>query len=220
MVSFFVKRSIDVVLSLLLFVLCLPIGVIIYGLIRKREGEPVFIRRLHVGKNGKPFTRLQFRTHANVSSVIRAFPPQPLSLEWEKGVPDSVSFTEQMTGVLTQTGQFLKKYHLYRLPELLHVLKGHMSIVGPRPELVEVAAHYNHRQRKRLLTKPGIIGLSQLNGYTSKQHKKMVEDDILYVDQKSIWLDVKVIWYTLIRYPNKHDKKQSSLLKSSHSIGE
>lgn len=208
-VYLFLRRTLDIVLSLLFIVLFLPVGIIIYWLV-KGKGEPVFIKRLHAGENGKSFTRVQFRTHANVSSVIRAFPPQSLSREWEHGVPDNVTFAKERIGVFIQTGRLLKKYHLYRLPELFHVLKGHMSIVGPRPELMEVAAYYNRHQRKRLLTKPGITGLAQLKGYTNKQHKKMVENDLSYIDQKSIYLDIKIIWHTLIRYPDQKHSQRSS----------
>ncbi|HLQ72153.1 MAG TPA: sugar transferase [Bacillota bacterium] len=216
----FMKRLLDILFSLLLLVVCFPIGIIIYWRVKKHVGKPVFIKQLHVGENGKPFTRIQFRTRVHASSVIHAFPPQPLSRTWLRGVPDSVVFTKEMTGLLSQVGIFLKKYHLHHLPELLHVIKGDMSLVGPHPEIIEVAAHYNETQRKRLTTKPGIMGLSQLKGYTYQQHSKMIKEDLIYVEKKSIWLDLKIMGCVLIRYPNRYQNKRQILTWYGRSIGE
>lgn len=215
-----VKRLLDVLVSLLLIIISIPIACIIYWKTVKREGGPIFVNQVHTGKNGKPFKRIQFRTHTRGSDVIRSFPPQPVSQAWEKGVPDNVTFTGGMTGLLSQSGILLGKYHLQHIPELLHVLTGSMSLVGPRPELVEIAVHYNKNQRRRLLTRPGITGLAQLKGYTHRQHKKMLEEDLLYVDKLSIWLDVKIIWKTLVHYPNRYQRKPGTLSWHDHSIGE
>lgn len=220
LVFLIVKRMLDIILSLFLIVLCIPVGCIVYWQLRKHKRIAVFLKQLHIGKNGKPFMRIQFRTHAYASSVIHAMPPQPLSYRWREGVPDSVAFNDEMTGVLHQKGALLRKYHLHHLPELIHVLKGDMSMVGPRPELIEIAAHYNEEQRKRLLVKPGITGTAQLNQYTHEQHKKMTKEDLFYVNTKSIWLDVKIIWFTIIHFPNRYQKNRVSLSLYNHSIGE
>jgi len=206
-----VKRFLDILLSLFLITVCMPLGCIIYWRIKKYERLPAFVRQLHVGKNGKPFMRIQFRTHTYTSSVIHAMPPQLLSQRWEKGVPDRVNLSDEMIGILHRTGVFLRKYHLHHLPELVHVLKGDMSLIGPRPELVEITAHYNNEQRKRLLVKPGITGLAQLKRYTFEQHKKMIKEDLLYVNKKSIRLDVKIIWFTVIGYPYRYIEKRECL---------
>lgn len=218
--SLFVKRLLDIFLSLLFIVLCIPIGCIIYWKINSDMGKPVFKKQLHVGQNGNQFTRLQFRTHANTSSVIRRFPPQPVSKIWKKGVPEDVAFTRETIGVMSQAGIIIRKYHLHHLPEFLNVLKGDMSLVGPRPELMEIAAHYNNEQRKKLLRKPGIMGLAQLKGYTYEQYKKMITQDLLYVDEQSLWFDTKIIIHTIINYPNRYQKNHETGTTCNRSIGE
>lgn len=203
------KRTFDILLSLILIMICVPIGCVIYWKLRNREGNPAFIKQLRSGKNGKPFMHWRFRTHSNTSNVIHAFPPQPFLSEWSDGVPNRVNFTSEMTGFLTPTGRFLWKYHLHHIPELFHVLTGNMSLVGPRPELIEVAAYYNENQRLRLLDKPGITCFAQLNNHTSATHHNMITDDLRYIENQSLWLDMKIIWYTLIRYPNRYIRNKS-----------
>src|SRR5699024_4771398 len=103
-----IKRLIDILLSLLLITLSLPVSCFIYWRIRKNERIAAFVKQRHIGKHGKPFMRLQFRTHAYPSSVIHAMPPQFLSQKWQNGVPDNIAMSDEMIGVLHQTGIFLR----------------------------------------------------------------------------------------------------------------
>lgn len=193
----FFKRWTDICVSLLLLLLLSPLLLYICWHLYKKEGKPLFYRELAAGKGEKPFIKLSFRTTTNPSRVIRAFPPHPFPASWEKGVPDQFTFQRDKKQTMTATGLWLRKYNLHLLPQLWNVLKGEMSLVGPRPEIAEIAACYNQHQRKRLLVKPGITGYTQLYFGKESNYNKKVFYDLYYVENRSYKLDLKILLQSL-----------------------
>lgn len=192
----FVKRFCDIVVSFALLVILSPLLLIIGFIIWKREGEPILYKELRIGKDKKPFTMYMFRTTTVPSKVIRAFPPHPVPKEWEQGVPNAFHFIRHQN-VQTPTGLFLKKYRLDKLPQLVNVLKGDMSLVGPSPEIKEIADYYNYDQMTRLQIRPGLTGYAQLKGKTNRQFSMKMTYDIYYVQHCSLRLDCKILLQTM-----------------------
>lgn len=135
------KRGLDIVFSLPALSVLLPAFVVIWAAIRLSGKGPAVFRQIRAGKNGKPFTFYKFRT---MKVDTDPFGPSPKSGDDAR---------------LTAIGKFLREYSLDELPQLFNILKGDMSVVGPRPLYVEQMAEWNERQRKRLLVKPGLTGL-------------------------------------------------------------
>jgi len=118
--------------------------------------------------------------------------------KWKEGVPDNFQFKTEFDSTVTPIGKVLRKYSLDELPQLLNVLGGHMSLVGPRPEISSITDLYNNHQIQRLLVKPGITGYAQINGRSEITHGKKVEYDLYYVRNCSLLLDIKIIVATII----------------------
>jgi lipopolysaccharide/colanic/teichoic acid biosynthesis glycosyltransferase len=154
-------------------------------LIRYKFGTPVFFRQIRPGKCGHPFQVIKFRTMHDVSD--------------SKGtlLPDSDR--------LTQFGKFLRATSFDELPELWNVLKGDMSLVGPRPLLMEYLPLYNDEQRRRHEVKPGITGLAQINGRNAISWEEKFKLDVWYVDNQSLWLDIKILLYTVKKVLARED---------------
>ncbi|WP_170848236.1 sugar transferase [Lentibacillus halodurans] len=188
-----IKRSLDIAISLVCLLVLTPFMVWIACRMMKKEGKPIFFRQARVGREHRIFVLWRFRTKTNSSKVIRSLPPHPFPKNWDNGVPDAFYFKRDTTQTVTQTGNWLKKYHLDRIPELFNVLKGDMSLVGPSPEVPEIADHYNQYQAQRLRVKPGIICLSQINGYTNQNYGKKIRDDLFYIRNCSVKWDMVII---------------------------
>tara|TARA_Y100000589_G_C27164891_1_gene634327 strand:- start:494 stop:997 length:504 start_codon:yes stop_codon:yes gene_type:complete len=135
-------------------------------------GLPIFFIQKRPGKNGVPFSLIKFRTMKNIFR--------------EDGDLEKDNFRQ------TRLGNFLRKTSLDELPELINILKGDMSFIGPRPLLIEYLKLYNKRHKKRHNVKPGISGLAQINGRNSIDWKTRLDYDIYYVENFSIWLDMKI----------------------------
>lgn len=118
--------------------------------------------------------------------------------EWKEGVPDSFLFKTAGDVTITSIGKILRKCSLDELPQLLNVLRGDMSIVGPRPEIPAITDLYNGHQAKRLLIKPGITGYAQINGRSEISHGKKIEYDLYYIKNFSLLLDIKIIAATIV----------------------
>jgi len=118
--------------------------------------------------------------------------------EWKEGVPDSFLFKTAGDATITSIGKILRKCSLDELPQLLNVLMGDMSIVGPRPEIPAITDLYNGHQAKRLLIKPGITGYAQINGRSEISHGKKIEYDLYYIKNCSLLLDIKIIAATIV----------------------
>lgn len=171
------KRFIDVSISLIALCLLAPIIIAIAILIRVKLGSPIFFVQIRPGIYAKPFEMIKFRTMTN-----------EIDLNGEL-LPDSER--------LTVFGQFLRSSSLDELPELWNVLKGDMSLVGPRPLLTEYVALYSEEQARRHIVRPGLSGWAQINGRNAITWEEKFKLDVWYVDNHSVWLDVKVIALTL-----------------------
>lgn len=173
------KRFLDVLLAtVLLLILVLPLLLLI-GLVRWRIGTPVFFRQRRPGLGGRPFGIVKFRTMTNRRDSRGEL------------LPDEVR--------LTRFGRFLRSTSLDELPELWNVLKGDMSFVGPRPLLMEYLPLYTARQARRHEVRPGLTGWAQVNGRNAISWEQKFEYDVWYVDNRSFWLDMKILWMTAIR---------------------
>jgi undecaprenyl phosphate N,N'-diacetylbacillosamine 1-phosphate transferase len=188
------KRIEDICISLPVIILLLPVFVVIWTAIRiSSKGHAVF-KQERAGKNGKPFTFYKFRT---MRTDVDPFGPSP------KAADDSR---------LTKVGKFLREYSLDELPQLFNVLKGDMSIVGPRPLYVSQMEEWNERQKKRLLVKPGLTGLAQISGRGELTLEEKLELDVKYVETAGFWFDLKIILATItqvFKRKNIYEKKYS-----------
>lgn len=171
------KRLFDLVIALLGMVIALPLMGIIALIIYLREGSPVLFKQPRPGLGGKIFTLYKFRTMRN--AVDRHGNP----------LPDAER--------LTRLGKFLRSTSLDELPELFNVLRGEMSLVGPRPLLVEYLPRYTPEQTRRHEVLPGITGWAQINGRNALTWEEKFRLDVWYVDHWSLWLDVKILVLTL-----------------------
>lgn len=183
-----IKRSIDFILALVGLILALPVLLIVAILIRTKLGSPIFFRQSRVGLNGEIFEMIKFRTMKDAYNTNG----EPL--------PDSER--------LTSFGQFLRKTSLDELPELINVLKGDMSLVGPRPLLVEYLPLYSEEQMRRHHVRPGITGYAQVNGRNNISWAKKFELDIYYVNHFSLYLDIKILWQTVVKVIKQADINQ------------
>jgi len=172
-----IKRLFDVFCSLLGLVMLLPIVLVVTLLILWKFGAPVFFRQTRPGLNGKPFEMVKFRTMLDESDSTG----NPL--------PDS----ERMTPF----GQFLRSASLDELPGLWNVLKGDMSLVGPRPLLMEYLPLYSKEQYRRHQVRPGVTGWAQVNGRNAISWEEKFKLDVWYVDNRSFWLDLKILSLTV-----------------------
>ncbi|WP_162200021.1 sugar transferase [Ornithinibacillus californiensis] len=202
---FFFKRLIDILFSTVLFILLLPLFLFICLRIAKKEGRPIFNREIRVGKNNRTFTMWSFRTMTNGSRVIRQLPPYPFPSSWEKGVPDYFKITRDKNITFTDTGLWLAKYHLSKIPQLINVMRGDMSLVGPSPERPEVADYYNQQQMKRLKVRPGLTGYAQIKGATNDNHGQKIRYDLYYTQNCSYKLDVKIVMESIKRLFKKRN---------------
>ena len=189
------KRIFDLVVASLTLVLVSPLMILSALLVLIDDGWPVFFLQKRIGENGQPFTMIKFRTMVRDAEKMR----DSIHLVDEKG--DSVHKSRSDPRV-TRSGRFLRRLSLDELPQFVNVLKGEMSIVGPRPELPYLVENYEHWQRRRLSVPPGITGWWQVNGRSDHMMHLHTEDDIYYVENYSIWLDIRImirtIWVVII----------------------
>lgn len=173
------KRLTDIVLALLALVLLAPVMLVVAWLVARRLGSPVLFRQTRPGLHGRPFVMIKFRTMRDALDAHG----QPL--------PDSER--------LTPFGLWLRSTSLDELPELWNVLKGDMSLVGPRPLLMEYLPLYSPEQARRHEVRPGITGWAQVNGRNAISWEDKFRLDVWYVDQQSLWLDMRILWLTVRR---------------------
>ncbi|MGL1930779.1 MAG: sugar transferase [Desulfotalea sp.] len=178
-----VNRFFDIVIASLALFLLIPIIGITSFLVRKRLGSPVFFCQTRPGKNNKLFTMVKFRTMRDAVDE------------------DGKSLSDEDR--LTAFGKKLRSTSLDELPELWNVLKGDMSLVGPRPLLVEYLPLYTHEQGRRHEVRPGITGWAQINGRNSISWTEKFQLDVWYVDNQSIWLDMKILFLTVKKVFNR-----------------
>jgi len=174
----FTKRFLDILVSLCVLLPALPVIIVICICIRATMGTPVFFRQQRPGFLGRPFNLLKFRT-------MRA--PVP---------GEDLAATDAFR--LTRLGRFLRAFSLDELPTLFNVLNGSMSIVGPRPLLMQYVERYSSEQVRRHEVRPGVTGWAQVNGRNAISWEEKFRLDVWYVDNCSIGLDLKILWMTAL----------------------
>jgi len=173
------KRLVDITLSsIVLALLGLPMLLLAWQ-VRRRLGGPVFFCQTRPGLHGRPFRMIKFRTMTDARGRDGHL------------LPDADR--------LTPFGRFLRASSLDELPELWNVLKGDMSLVGPRPLLVEYLPLYSRIQARRHEVRPGITGWAQVNGRNALSWDRKLELDVWYVDHRSPWLDIRILWLTVCK---------------------
>ena len=183
-----IKRGLEFIIALIGVILASPILLIIAILVRIKLGSPIFFRQARVGLNGEIFEMVKFRTMKDAYDAEGNL------------LPDEER--------LTAFGSFLRKSSLDELPELWNVLKGDMSLVGPRPLLVEYLPLYSEEQMKRHNVRPGITGYAQVNGRNNISWAKKFELDVYYVENFSLWLDIKILFQTVAKVLGQADINQ------------
>jgi lipopolysaccharide/colanic/teichoic acid biosynthesis glycosyltransferase len=172
-----VKRAVDVIFAVIGLVVTAPVMAVVALLVRRRLGSPVLFRQMRPGMHGEPFELVKFRTMHAMEDERR----QPL--------PDEVR--------LTPFGASLRSTSLDELPELWCVVRGDMSLVGPRPLLMEYLPRYTSRQARRHEVKPGLTGWAQVNGRNAPGWEERLEMDVWYVENRSLLLDLRILLMTV-----------------------
>ncbi len=172
------KNALDRTVSALLLVVLSPFILALACLIRFRLGKPALFRQVRIGFGERPFRFLKFRTMTGERDASGALLPDERRL--------------------TPLGRLLRATSLDELPQFWNVLRGDMSLVGPRPLLPEYLPRYNSQQRRRHRVKPGITGWAQVNGRNALTWEEKFDLDVWYVDHASLWLDLRILWLTLV----------------------
>ena len=178
-----VKRLIDIVCSGLGLIIISPILLIVAILIRIKLGSPIFFTQDRVGKDGRIFKMIKFRTMLDATD------------KWGELLPDEDR--------LTPFGKMIRSTSIDELPELINVFKGDMSLVGPRPLLVEYKELYSTEQFRRHEVRPGITGWAQVNGRNSISWKERFELDVEYVENFNLFMDIKILFMTVFKVLKK-----------------
>jgi undecaprenyl phosphate N,N'-diacetylbacillosamine 1-phosphate transferase len=171
------KRVADVICAGLSLILLTPLFLVIGSLIRLDSPGPVFFRQERAGKGGVPFRIFKFRTMYVAPAPTRGSQAQD-------------------DPRITRVGRWLRRLSLDELPQLINVVKGEMSLIGPRPALVYQIERYDSHQRRRLDVRPGITGWAQVNGRNSLSWEEKIEFDVWYVEHRSFWLDLRILLKT------------------------
>ncbi|MHA3056691.1 sugar transferase [Acinetobacter sp. ANC 4641] len=171
------KRLVDIIIASIAFTILLPVFIYVAFKVKKNLGSPIFFYQERPGKDGKLFKMMKFRSmkdaldqHGNI-------------------LPD-----EQR---ITPFGQKLRSTSLDEMPQLLNVIKGDMSVVGPRPMLKEFVEHYTPEQARRLEVRPGMTGLAQISGRNELDYEERFKCDVWYVDHHNVWVDFKIMFKTV-----------------------
>ncbi|MCF6457520.1 sugar transferase [Pseudoalteromonas sp. MMG024] len=183
------KRLFDIFVALTLLILLLPVLLVVALLIRINLGGPILFSQDRPGLNGKIFKMYKFRSMSNERD------------QHGNLLPDEVR--------LTKFGKALRASSLDELPELVNILKGDMSLVGPRPLLVEYLPLYNQQQARRHEVRPGITGWAQVNGRNSVSWEQKFDLDVWYVENQSILLDIKILFMTFFKVIKKDGISQA-----------
>lgn len=178
MIYKYIKRILDIISSLLAIIILSPLLAVTAVLVKTKLGSPVLFRQKRPGKDEKIFTLMKFRTMTDERD--------------ENGelLPDEVR--------LTKFGKFLRSTSIDELPELFNILKGDMSVIGPRPLLVEYIPRYNEHQHRRHEVRPGLSGWAQVNGRNTVSWEDKFDMDVYYVDNYSFAMDVKILFITVL----------------------
>jgi len=191
-IQFGVKRIFDIILSFIGIVILLPIYLVIAIAIKLDSKGPVLFKQVRVGKDRRNFTIYKFRTMVVSAESKRELQIDPTNM-------DNFVFQSKSDNRITKVGSFLRNTSLDEIPQLFNVLFGHMSLVGPRPEIPEVVKYYPENYYQRLLVLPGITGLAQVSGRGEIELGKTVYYDLTYISNFSIWFDIKILFTTFFK---------------------
>ena len=194
-----VKRLLDITISLIALIFLLPLMLLIYLLVIINIGSPAFFLQERVGKDNKIFKMIKFRTMKNSTD--------------KNG--NLLSDNERVT----KFGSFLRSFSLDELPELINILKGDMSLVGPRALLVQYLGLYNDEQIRRHEVLPGLTGWAQINGRNSITWSEKFKLDVWYVDNWSLWLDIKIFFLTFWKVLKREGINQSESVTMEYFNG-
>lgn len=193
------KRLMDIVVACFVLVALSPVIVVLAVLIRRAMGAPVLFRQVRPGLNGKSFEMIKFRT-----------------------MRDAVGLDGHLLSDadrITPLGQFLRSTSLDELPELWNVVKGEMSLVGPRPLLMEYLPLYSLTQARRHEVRPGVTGWAQINGRNALSWEEKFAFDVWYVDHQSFWLDIKILFLTLWKVVSREGVSGKGEVTMSRFVG-
>lgn len=179
MKGLFWKRAFDIFVSFLATILLLPLFLVVAFLIKIDSKGPIFFRQERIGKDGKPFYPFKFRTM--IEGAV------------DKGLGFTVSESDDR---ITRTGKFLRKWAIDEFPQLFNVIKGEMSLVGPRPTLRHQVEKYSNFQKKRLQVLPGLAGWALIHGRNSLSWEERIKYDVWYVEHWNFCLDIKILLKT------------------------
>ena len=194
-----VKRLFDIVVSAIALLVFLPLILILIVLVRIKLGSPVFFTQTRPGKDGKPFQMVKFR-----------------SMTTAKDADGNLLPDDQR---LPKFGKLLRSTSLDELPELWNVLKGDMSLVGPRPLLMQYLDRYTPEQRRRHEVRPGITGWAQVNGRNNVPWEERFKMDVWYVDNHNRLLDIKILWMTVLKVVKRSDVSQEGHATMTEFMG-
>lgn len=194
-----VKRLFDIVVSAIALLVFLPLILILMVLVRNKLGSPVFFTQTRPGKDGKPFQMVKFR-----------------SMTTAKDADGNLLPDDQR---LPKFGKLLRSTSLDELPELWNVLKGDMSLVGPRPLLMQYLERYTPEQRRRHDVRPGITGWAQVNGRNNVPWEERFKMDVWYVDNHNLLLDIKILWMTVMKVVKRSDVSQEGHATMTEFMG-
>lgn len=187
----FAKRVLDIWLSFAAIVVSVLPMLLISLLIKLESPGPAIYRHQRIGKNGKPLTLLKFRSmYVNADEMMKAFTPAQKA-EWEE------NFKLEHDPRITRMGHFLRRSSLDELPQLINILKGELSIVGPRPVVAKELEKYGDNQAKFLSVTPGLTGYWQAYARSTCSYEKRMEMELHYVDNASFWWDIKIMFATV-----------------------
>lgn len=189
--QFILKRLMDIILSLIGIIILIPVYLIIILTIKLDSKGPAIFKQIRVGKNGKNFTIYKFRTMIVQAESKRELNIDPNDLE-------NFVFQSKSDSRITKVGSFLRSSSLDEIPQLFNVLFGHMSLVGPRPEIPEVVKFYPERYHQRHMVLPGITGLAQISGRGEIELGKTVSYDLNYIKNFSVAFDIKILFLTVL----------------------
>ncbi len=187
----FLKRACDIICSGIALILLSPVFLVIALWVRS-DGGPAFYSQVRVGKDGKLFRILKFR-----SMCVNADSPEMLAKLAALNEMDGPAFKMKNDPRITKVGRFIRRTSIDELPQLINIFRGDMTIVGPRPPLEREVAQYTDYQRQRLLVKQGLTCYWQCSGRNNINFDEWVELDLKYIRERSLWTDIKIIFKTI-----------------------
>jgi lipopolysaccharide/colanic/teichoic acid biosynthesis glycosyltransferase len=196
------KRAFDIFLCIPAIILILPVFCVLAFLLRLGSKGPTIFKQERAGKGGKPFIFYKFRT---MKLDSEPFGPSPKSGDDPR---------------LTKIGRFLREYSLDELPQLFNIVKGDMSLVGPRPLYLSQICEWNEREKMRLLVRPGLTGLAQISGRGGLKREEKLELDARYVETACFGLDIRILLATVGRMLGRKSIYEKSYSETEHTRGQ